>query len=934
MKRIQIIGVTLLISLNTVMAQNRPKLLDPDVRYGVLNNGLTYYLLHNEEPKDRASFYIMQNVGAILEEDDQDGLAHMLEHMAFNGSTNFPDKGVKEFLERQGVEFGSNINAYTNTDETVYNISNVPTGKSEVMDSCVLILHDWSGSLTLADAEIDAERGVIKEEWRTRNNANRRLSSSLAPVTYYQSKYAERDVIGEMDVIENSPYSAIRSFYEKWYRTDLQAVVIVGDFDVDEMEERVQTMLSRIPKAKNPAKRKEYPVANNEEVIYSYATDEEAQYVQFSVMIKHDPVKREDKNEEYIREDLKSNLFAQVIGERLSNIQQKPQSPFIGGQIGFFNLTRTKDIYYIGGAKPIHNGLLSSMKALLIENERLRRHGVTESELERAKINITKGYEEAFKNRKEVDNDQKAMNLKDHFLINEPKPGIAFGLEFVKNELPKITVNQVNLLIKKLNKDDNIVVTVRGPKDVDFEYPTQEGIKVLLAEIKQAKMDPFEDKVVTAPLIANEPKPGKILSEKLLNGLDGAKEYTLNNGAKVILYATDKNENQILFRAYSKGGKSLLPDTDLPSADVSSGLASYSGLGAHNLEDLKKIMTGKRAGVKVSIGQFEEGMNGSSIPEDIETLFQMIYMKFEAPRFEQEKLETMQANMKLGLENATSNPKKIMGDSIAVALSGGNLDRRPLNTVSYIERFDFNKCKAIYEDRINNAGDFVFAFVGAIDVESTLPLVEKYIASISDDGRRENWKDDGVRPYSNRYEKVFSREMEVAKQTNFIRYQGEGKYSENNSIVLSIARSILQLRYFNTIREQEGGSYGVSVSGGFSKVPYERYSLEMYFDCNPDKADKLVRIIHEQVQDLLQSGADSDEFSNSIEGLLKSREQSLEQNGTYLNGIINQYRVGVNTALPDNYENILSKMTIKKFNKSLNKIMKNNNTVSVIMRPE
>ncbi|MEO9851435.1 MAG: insulinase family protein [Reichenbachiella sp.] len=933
MKKLILLFVTLISISSTIFAQQRPELLDPNIRYGVLENGMTYYILHNEEPKDRASFYIVHNVGAILEEDDQNGLAHMLEHMAFNGSTNFKGKGVKNFLERQGVEFGKSFNAYTNTDETVYNISNVPTGKSEVMDSCVLILHDWSGSLTLAGEEIDAERGVIKEEWRTRNNYGRRLRKTLAPTTYYQSKYAVRDVIGDMEVVENSPYEAIRSFYKKWYRPDLQAVVIVGDFDADQMESRVKKILSKIPTSASPAKRVEYPVGNNEGIVYDFATDEEAQLVQYSVMIKHPTTSRENRNQEYLRNDLLTSLYRSVLNERLGNIQQKPDAPFNRAQIGYYSFVRTSDVFYMGGSKPDNIDVLGSMKALLIENERVRRHGVTSTELERAKIQTLKYYEEAYKNRNEVNNDRLAGSIKTHFLVGEPQPGVAFELEFASTELPKITAREVGDLAKKWNKEDNVVVTVQGPKNVDFDYPSKDQIVRLFDEVKNTKVEAFVDEVVTAPLVANEPKAGSVVSSKPLDGIN-AKEYVLSNGARVIIYPTDKNDNQILFNAYSQGGLSLVADEDIPTASLVAQIVDESGIGEHNLENLKKLLVGKQVGISASISQYSEGLNGSSTPDDIETLLQLIYLTFEAPRFEKESYEAVTTKMKLRLKNASTNPQKIFGDSISLTMSGGNQTRRPIQNLEFVDKVSFEKCERIYRDRISQAGDFVFAFVGAVDESILIPLVEKYIGSITDGKRREQWKDDKVRPYGNGYINQFSQPMEVAKQTNYIKYLGEAKYSSEGNVVLAIAKGILSKRYFETIREQEGGSYGVGVYNSFSSIPYGNYGMTMYFDCNPDKADKLVEIIHSEMKNLLANGPAEEDYKSAVEGMIKTREQSLEQNGTLLRGIIDQYSIGYNTAQPENYEDILSGMTVKKFTKVFKKIMANSATTSVIMKPE
>lgn len=915
------------------MAQTKPELLDSDIRHGVLKNGMTYYIVHNEEPKERASFYIVHNVGAILEEDDQDGLAHMLEHMAFNGSDNFEGKGIKNFLERQGVAFGSNINAHTNLDETVYNISNVPTEKAEVLDTCVLILHDWSGSLTLAGEEIDAERGVIKEEWRTRNNASRRMGLKLAPTKYYNSKYAQRDVIGEMDVIANSPYEAIRSFYKKWYRPDLQAVMIVGDFDTDQMEERVKRILSGIPAPVAPAQRIEHPVGDNEGILYDYATDKEAQVVRYTIMTKFPATKKEDKNERYLRDDLLASLYASMIRDRTSEMAKKPDAPFLGANIGYYSFVRTMEAYYMGAVKPEGIGILASMKALLLENKRVKQHGFTQTELDRAKINFQKAYEEAFKNRNEVKNDQKAMNLKDHFLLNEPKPGITFMLEFVTKQLATITIEEVSNLAKKWNKEDNIVVTINGPGNDDLEYPDHAQIVKLFAEVNNANVEPFVDEVVTEPLVAREPSPGKVLTVKDLKGLE-AKEYTLSNGARVVIYPTDKNDNQILFRAYSKGGSSLLNDENIAAVDYTTLIADWSGIGVHSLEDLKKLLVGKQISLRLNINRYSEGMSGSSTPGDMETLLKLIYLSFEQPRFDEEIFQNVMGQLRLSLQNKAANPNSLFNDTVSVANAGGNTARRPLLNLETLKNYSLEKCQRIYTDRIKDAGDFVFAFVGAVDEKTLLPMVEQYIGGINDSGRRENWKDDGVRPFEDGYSKVFNIKMETPKQKNYIRYYGPAKYNRERELVLSIAKSILQQRYFETVREEEGGSYGVRVFSGMGTLPYDNFVLGMTFDCDPEKADHLISIIYNEVEKLLKDGPSVTDFDKAIEAMVKTREQGMEQNNVLLSGLMNYYSEGYNTLLPENFEDILQGMSIKKFSSAFKKIMKKESSLSVIMKPE
>ncbi|MEP1790651.1 insulinase family protein, partial [Reichenbachiella sp.] len=523
--------------------------------------------------------------------------------------------------------------------------------------------------------------------------------------------------------------------------------------------------------------------------------------------------------------------------------------------------------------------------------------------------------------------------VKKHFLVGEPKLGADLELQFVQSSLPQITADQINTMVKKWNTDENMVITIQGPSIVDFIYPNRDEISALLREIRIENVEAFVDHVVTEPLMAKEPTSGKVVSTTVVKGMK-AKEYVLSNGAKVVVYPTDKNKNQILFQAYSPGGKSLIDSQDLPSSDIVTQVAEKSGIGNHNLEDLRQLLVGKQIRLRTKIDTYSESLVGLSTPEDIETLLQLIHLTFEFPKFEKESYETITSQMKLQFKNVSTNLKKVFFDSVKLVSAGGQLERRPLQNLAYMDDVKFDRMEQIYKDRFKDAGDFVFVFVGAIEEASFIPMVEKYIASISDSGRREVWKDDDVRSFGNGYEKVFAYAMETPKQTNYIKYQGERTYTRKDELILMVAKGILSERYFKTVREQEGGSYGVGVYNNYSNIPYDNYSMTMNFDCNPEKAEKLVEIIHQQMKNLIANGANEEEFKKSLEGMMKTREQSMEQNQTLRGGIVNQYSKGVNTALTSNYEDILTKLTLKKFNKAIAKIMANSNTLSVIMKPK
>lgn len=913
-----LLGLGLLSS--QLMAQNAPGLLDSAVRYGKLDNGFTYYILHNEEPKNRASFYIVQNVGAMLEDDDQDGLAHMLEHMAFNGSDNFPDKGVKNFLERQGVSFGSNINAYTNLDETVYNISNVPTEKPAVMDSCVLILHDWSGSLTLAGEEIDAERGVIHEEWRTRNGPGRRLYKQIAPYKYYHSKYAERDVIGSMDVIDHSDYEAIRRFYHTWYRPDLQAAVIVGDFDVDEMEARVKRILSTVPKPVNAAERLEYQVESNKEMLYTVATDKEATTTNFTYNFKHPVVPRNQKNEDYLKSDMEQSLIAMMIDSRFREILEKPGAPFLNASVGYFNDVRTMDVFAVNGTAR-ENEVLTAIEAILTEVERARRYGFAESELERARKEMLTSYESQYKLRNKVSNDRLAKQLQGHYLTGEPRPGIVAEYELARTYLPTVTTDQLMPYLSEWITDTNSVFIITGPDKEGVSYPEESAVTQVIERVKKGDLQPYEDGAADLVLLQQVPEPGTVIRSGAYMGQKEATEYQLSNGAKVVLLPTDFAESQVLFSAISWGGKSKLSLEQLPTAEFLSDFTNRMGIGTHSVSELEKILAGKNLSLTVGLDHFTESMSGQSDKSDLEAFMQLLYMTFAEPRFDQEAFDAYLQRMRPYFENMAQNPQKVFQDSLLTVMSGKS-PRRPLINKAILDRLSYDAFQSVYEARFAHPGDFTFYFVGDFETDELLPLVLRYIGGVSGTAIAETWQDDGVRPPKESFTRRLTFPMETPKYINYIQfYDPDFAYSPSANMAMNITRSVLSNWYFESMREKEGGTYGARVSINTSKVPARNLSMSITFDSNPDKGERLLEIVDEEYKRLVTEGASEDDFQKAKASMIKEREQYLKDNH-YLLGLMQMgYTTGYNRLLPVNYEELLDKITVKKYNKQVKKLL-------------
>lgn len=925
----------LLTSTSLLTAQNAPtdgKIpMDPNVRKGKLANGLTYYVRHNEEPKDRASFYIVQNVGAILENDQQNGLAHFLEHMAFNGTKNFPGKGVLNYLEKYGVAFGRNINAYTSTDETVYNLSNVPTENANLLDSALLVLHDWSNYLSLEGSEIDNERGVIREEWRTRRSGRNRVRMEKNKLIYQGSKYAKRDVIGDLDIINNFDHKVIRDFYHDWYRTDLQAIVVVGDIDAEKFEAKIQKMFAHIPAVENAKTREYFEVPNNKEPIVGIVTDPEMSNINFDIIYKHKATPLAEKNLAYYREQLITNLYSSVLRNRYNELLQKGDAPFINGFAAYYNREVKMDVFHNSITLKADN-ILGGIESMLSETERAHRYGIVATELERAKTAMLSRMEKQYKERNKQNNDRLAGNYKRNFLTNEPTPGIEFEFVAMKNLFPGITTEEVNALAKTWITDDNVVITLSAPEKKDLELPSKEDLLAVVAKVKQKELEPYVDEVITEPLIAELPKAGKIVKESKLD-IYGATEWTLTNGAKVIVKTTDYKENQILFQAFSKGGQSLYDVKDLPSVDLTAGFASSFGIGNFDQTSLKKLLTGKEVRVSPYIGELTEGLSGNSSIKDFETLLQLAHMYFEKPRFDKEAFTALKSRYKAYVANMGADVNKAFRDSISLVTSDHNARTILFNT-EMIDQLDFETMKRVYKDRIADASDFTFIFVGNIDAEKARPMIETYLGSIKDIDREETWKDNKVAyPKKDTYNH-FSREMKTPKTSIRIDFHGDIKYTKENSIMMDITAKLLSKRYLEVIREKEGGSYGVGVWANVDKIPSQEYKLSIQFDTDPAKADKLKSIVYSEIQDLFTKGAKMDDLNETKKNFIKERQENLRKNTYWVDAINSHYVYNETMMTPEAYDELINSITKEKVEKFAKKYLAKPAKVEVVMSPK
>ena len=904
--------------------------VDPDVRIGKLPNGMTYYIRHNEEPKERASFYIIQNVGALLENDDQNGLAHFLEHMAFNGTEHFEGKGIINFLEKNGVAFGRNINAYTSFDQTVYNLSDVPTTKPGLADSCLMVLHDWSNYLLLTDEEIDAERGVITEEWRTRRNAGFRLRSQYFPVLLKGSKYAVRDIIGDLDVIKNFKYETLRNFYHDWYRTDLQAIAIVGDISVDEIEAKIKAMFTEIPAVENAPVRESYPIPEHDDDYYVLATDKEASQSAVQIMALHPNNDEKEKTLADLRIQLARSLFNSMFSQRISELLQKGNPPFISGTISISGFLRGYDAYVISAtAKPNQEEI--ALESILIENERVRRYGFTESELERAKSNYLMRLESSYKQKDKISNDQYVSNYVGHFIKKSDIPSFDFEYDFSKKMIPTISVEEIGKLSKEWMKEKNRTIMVTGPSE-DAKHLTEAEAEAIIAKVKTMPVEPYVDAATSSSLISEELKGSKIISTKNLDQFD-AVEWTLGNGAKVIFKKADFEKDQVAMSSFSPGGTSLLDDKYVESATVLGSFISSYGLGDFDAITLRKMLTGKKVSVKTNIGSLTEGISGSTTPQDFETMLQLVYLSFEKPRFDLDAHNAYMTRYKAYVANMANNPQKIMQDSLSMITTNYHPRTRIFN-VDLLDKVDFGQIEEIYRSRIKDASDFTFIIVGNIEEAEVKPLVEKYIGSLSDIDRKEQWKDLGIEMPEGKTSKDIKLKMETPKSNVNLIYSADMDYTPWNDVSLSIIEGILRLRYTEVIREKEGGTYGVSVRIDLSHYPKPEGSAGISFDCDPEKADRLKSLVYEEIDKLIADGPTQVDLDKTIENMRKSREQSKQHNNYWSSVLYNYYFNGIDRNDPANFENILDKITTKDIQTVAKQFFNSVDVVDVVFFPK
>ncbi len=848
--------------------------LDPAVEHGILENGLEYFIRANNKPENRIVLRLVLNAGSILEDPDQLGLAHFIEHMAFNGTTNYEGHEIINYLERTGMQFGADVNAHTGFDETVYKI-NIPADDPDMLYKGLDILKEWAFEISFLDKEIDKERGVVYEEWRVGRGSDARMRDKYFPVLFSGSRYAERMPIGDMNIVNNSSYSTIKQFYRDWYRPELMSVIVVGEVDTDSVKTQIEQLFGEYSNSPDSRSREEFPVPDNPEKLYSIVSDPEATRTTIQIIYKNDLVS-EDSYEDY-RTYIKNTLNNIMFSQRLKELTNQSEPPYIYAFAGTQKLVRTKSAF-IMGAVTLDNGVLPAFKALIRENERFLKYGYNESEFERAKKDILSYIESAYREKDKTESINFIEELISYFLDNTPSPGIEWEWKAVKSILSELTLVEVVESGISVREGSNPVIIITGPEKEGVSYPEYHILNEVIDKISLESIDPYDDGDNITELISNIPSPGSVIN-KYSDKAGEFKIWDLSNGSRVVFKDTDLKNDELLFSAFSPGGTSLIEDSNYISSTLAANLVELSGLGSFDVVALEKALSGKMVGITPYISTLYEGFSGSSIPGDAETLFQLLNLYFTSVRQDDTAYNSFLNRLKGLIENRESKPEVIFQDAVNAALFDNHFRSMPL-TLSRLGEIDQKETYDIFLDRFENPADFTFFFAGNIpkDFES---LVETYIASIPQRGNKENWVD---------REKVLIRGVnnldvyagiEPRSSVNIL-FSGDFTWSLENNTALYALRELMDIRLREEVREGASGTYGVSVSASAIKSPVEKYILSIGFSCDPLRVEELTSVVFEVINEIKTTLASEDNIYKIKEGFRRTYEESIKENSYWL----------------------------------------------------
>lgn len=900
--------------------------VDPEITIGHLENGMRYYIKVNQKPEQRAELRLVVNAGSILEDDDQQGLAHLVEHMAFNGTKNFERNQLVDYLESIGMKFGPEINAYTSFDETVYMLQ-VPTDSLSIVTTALSILKDWAHQVSFDSVEIDKERGVVIEEWRQGRGADARMFDQQLPVILRDSHYANRLPIGKREILESFQHETLRRFYRTWYRPDLMAVVAVGDFDRDWMEAQIKEKFSQIPPVTAPREREIFRVPDHEETLFAIATDPEATGTSVTIYYKND-LKSQDTVADY-RRSLVEQLYTFMLNRRLRELTQQADPPFIYAYSGKGRLVRTKEMYYLGAAVK-DGGIERGLTTLYTEASRVKQHGFTPSELARTKKQFLRQIDQALHEKDKTQSGRYAAEYIRNFLTDEPIPGIAYEHQLYQTYLPGIQVEEVNQLAAEWLTETNRVVLVNAPEKAEVTVPTEAELRQVLRTAAAAEVAAYEDQVSDAPLLPEKPAAGKIKKEKVYKKLN-VTEWRLSNGVRVVLKPTDFKNEEILFSAHSPGGASLVADRNIISALTASAVIRESGLGDFNNIELQKYLAEKVVRVAPFIDSNIEGISGNTSPQDLETMFQLIYLYFTQPRKDSTAFQSYRARLKAFVENRSANPVAAFEDSIKVVSTQRHFRKRPW-TPAVVDEMNLGQSYRIYQDRFADAGDFTFVFVGNFDLAEMKPLVSQYLGGLPEVDRDESWRDVGISAPNGVVKKEVRLGLE-AKSRVHIRFHGDYEWSLEKNYALQTMTDLLRIKLREVLREEKSGTYGVRVRKSTSHFPKENYEIQIEFGCAPDRVEELVENVFQQIDSLRQFEPEQSYVSKVTETQLREREIDLKENRFWLNALNSYYLHKLKPEKILDLPKRVAEMNPAKIKKAARKYLDPQNYIQVVLFP-
>jgi zinc protease len=904
-----------------------PLPFDSAVEIGMLSNGMRYYIRENHKPEKRAELRLVVNAGSVLEDEDQRGLAHMVEHMAFRGTKRFAGNQISSYLESVGMRYGPDINAFTSFDETVYMIT-IPTDTAAIVDKAFEILAEWAHNVAFDPAQIAKERPVVIEEWRLGQGAENRMQNKWFPVLFTGSKYGERIPIGLKSVLETYKPATLRRFYDTWYRPDLMAVVAVGDFDKRQIEGLITRYLGAIPRAISPKARPLSPVPPQAGTLVSINSDKEA--TRSTIRLLYKQPKRFNTTSATYRQHLVEGLFGSMLNDRFAEITQKPNPPFITADAGQGDLVRSAEAFSLT-AVVADNGIQRGLNALLTEGERVKKFGFLQSELDRARKDTQRGIEQAYAERDKTNSNVYAEAYSSAFLESEPSTSIQYDLDAVTRLLPGITLAEVNKLAGEWMTDKNRVLATTSPDKAGIVNPASGELLLAFDAVKGANIAAYSETSLSGQLVDKDPTGGKVVSERQIKEV-GITEWTLSNGVRVLLKPTDFNADQITFTSYSPGGASLLSDASYIAASAADLIPTTSGVGKFTVIDLQKFLAGKQVSVFPSIDDLSEGVSGSASQRDVDTMLQLVYLYFTQPRLDTSLVNTFLGRYKGVLANRSASPEAAFSDTLQVTLAQHSVREQPMSAAT-LDRIDPAKSFDFYKERFADASGFTFVFVGNFSIDSMKPLIAKWLGALPSTGRKETWRDTGIRPPTGVVQRVVKKGAEPKARTALI-FTGPFEYNRQNRYYLSALAELLNIKLREALRENLGGTYGVSVSPGASRDPLPSYRFTIGFGSAPERLEALTTAALAQIDSVKRFGTTPEYLNKVKEAALRSRETAIKQNGYWVSQIASFDQSGWPLAeIPDG-DKLISALTIADLQRAAVKYLRIDNYVRVSLYPE